>query len=89
MKLKTKTSQNTSTDQTEITTSSLEVNSITEETDPTKKKSYIVMQKLLASLKEVKTDTKEAEQNAESMDDNNGDRIIYTLTEDMIKKRGY
>lgn len=89
MKHKTKTAQNMNTDQTEITASSLEVSSVTEETDPTKKKSYIVMQKLLASLKDVKTDTEEAEQNAESMDDNNGDRIIYTLTEDMIKKRGY
>ena len=45
-----------------------------------------LLSQLMQNLQSVKTDTPEAKANETSMSDNNGKRIIYTLTKDMLKK---
>lgn len=46
-----------------------------------------ILPELLQLLKSIPANTEEAKHNETSMSDNNGKRIIYTLTEDMLKDK--
>lgn len=46
------------------------------------------MDKLLKTMDKVNTESPDAEANITSMDDNNGGRIIYTYTKEMLAKMG-
>jgi len=50
------------------------------------KSSNGLLVRLMQTMQSVKTNTPEAKANDTSMSDNNGKRIIYTLTKDMLKK---
>ncbi len=50
------------------------------------KSSNGLLVRLMQTLQGVRIDTPEAKANETSMSDNNGKRIIYTLTKDMLKK---